>query len=200
MSHYFETPVDNGVRRSVRMTLWGNDVELSSARGVFSGAELDIGTAVLLRSCDPPEGTPRVLDLGCGIGPLALAVALECPGATVRAIDVNSLAVTLTNENAARLGVADRVTACHPDEVPDGETYDEIWSNPPIRIGKQALHDLLETWLARLAPGGVAHLVVARNLGADSLATWLAEQGHAVGRVASAKGFRVLEITRDPLP
>jgi 16S rRNA (guanine1207-N2)-methyltransferase len=72
--------------------------------------------------------------------------------------------------------------------------FTEIWSNPPIRIGKQALHDLLLTWLPRLAPGGRAVLVVGRNLGADSLHRWLEEQGHPTTRIGSAKGFRVLEV------
>jgi 16S rRNA G1207 methylase RsmC len=70
--------------------------------------------------------------------------------------------------------------------------YDEIWSNPPIRIGKTALHELLLTWLTRLTPDGVARLVVAKNLGADTLQRWLTEQGYAAERTASSKGFRVL--------
>ena len=73
-------------------------------------------------------------------------------------------------------------------------TYDQIWSNPPIRIGKSALHDLLRTWLARLTPGGVAYLVVGKNLGADTLAAWLISEGFSCTRLSSAKGFRVLEV------
>ena len=83
-----------------------------------------------------------------------------------------------------------------PEQVEPGVRYDEIWSNPPIRIGKEALHELLLTWLPRLAPDGVARLVVARNLGADTLQRWLIEQGYAVERTASAKGFRVLVVYR----
>ena len=77
---------------------------------------------------------------------------------------------------------------------PANDGYDEIWSNPPIRIGKAALHDLLRSWLPRLRPGGAARLVVARNLGADSLQRWLIDQGYACERAASAKGFRVLVV------
>jgi len=74
--------------------------------------------------------------------------------------------------------------------------FDTIWSNPPIRVGKAALHDLLGAWLPRLAPAGEAWLVVQRHLGADSLAVWLADQGWGeVEKVASAKGFRVLRVT-----
>jgi 16S rRNA G1207 methylase RsmC len=83
-----------------------------------------------------------------------------------------------------------------PDAVDPSATYDEIWSNPPIRVGKAALHDLLLAWLPRLAPGGRAVLVVGKNLGADSLQRWLGEQGYPTERLASAKGFRVLQVTR----
>lgn len=74
--------------------------------------------------------------------------------------------------------------------------FDALWSNPPIRIGKAALHTLLTTWLARLSPGASAHLVVQRNLGADSLHRWLNEQGWPTGRAASRAGYRVLRVDR----
>ena len=93
-------------------------------------------------------------------------------------------------------GVDDRYTATTPAGVPDDLELDEIWSNPPIRIGKEALHELLLTWLPRLAPGGRAVMVVGKNLGADSLQRWLGEQGFPTTRLASAKGFRVLETRR----
>ena len=92
--------------------------------------------------------------------------------------------------------VAGIPTATVPDDVPPGTRYDEIWSNPPIRIGKPALHELLATWLPRLKPDGMAWLVVGRNLGADSLQAWLIAQGWATERIASAKGFRVFKVTR----
>jgi 16S rRNA G1207 methylase RsmC len=118
------------------------------------------------------------------------------PDARVTAVDVNARAVLLANENAASLGVADRYAASLPDEVAADAEFDEIWSNPPIRIGKQALHELLLGWLPRLAPGGRAVMVVGKNLGADSLQRWLGEQGWPTTRLASAKGFRVLETRR----
>jgi len=92
--------------------------------------------------------------------------------------------------------VTDRYVALPAAGVPDDATYDEIWSNPPIRIGKEALHDLLLTWLPRLTSGGRAVMVVGRHLGGDSLQRWLGEQGYPTRRLASAKGFRVLESRR----
>ena len=147
---------------------------------------------MLLRASLIPEGTPRILDLGCGYGPIALAIAVHCPGALIDAVDVNERALALCRENAQSLGVADRVRVLRPDQVEPDARYDQIWSNPPIRIGKQSLHELLLTWLARLAPDGIARLVVGKNLGSDTLQRWLIEQGYDCERVASAKGFRVL--------
>jgi 16S rRNA G1207 methylase RsmC len=196
MSHYFETPAAPGPERLVPMRLWGFDVELLAAPGVFSGRRLDPGTAILLRTCPPPTGTPALLDLGCGAGPIACALALACPGGHVTAVDVNARAVQLTARNADRLGVAGRVAALAPDAVDPAARFDEIWSNPPIRIGKASLHDLLGAWLPRLAPGGAAKLVVARHLGADSLAAWLVGAGWPAERLGSAKGYRVLAVRR----
>ncbi len=198
--HYFSAdPVAPFARVPVTARVWGRDLHLTSGSGVFARGRLDIGTAVLFRETEPPPGG-RVLDLGCGYGVIGLAIAASSPSATVTGIDVNQRAVLLANENAAALGVADRYVAMTPDQVPNGATYDEIWSNPPIRVGKQALHDLLLTWFARLAPGGRAVMVVGKNLGADTLQRWLGEQGYPTDRLASAKGFRVLESRRLSTP
>lgn len=178
----------------IKTNLWGTEVQLITAAGVFSPDGLDRGTAILLRASPVPEGNPRVLDLGCGYGPIALAIALHCPDAKVDAVDVNERALTLCRDNATALKVADRIHICRPDDIDPEVRYDEIWSNPPIRIGKEALHLLLDSWLRRLLPSGIARLVVGKNLGADTLQRWLIAQGYRCERTASAQGFRVLEI------
>ena len=176
--------------------MWGRSFTLTSGAGVFSRGHLDHATAVLFRETEPP-GSGRVLDLGCGYGVIGLAIAAVVPGRPW------SPASTSTSGRSCwpartrpRWASKARFTACLPDEVPDDATYDEIWSNPPIRIGKPALHALLLSWLPRLVPGGRAVMVVGKNLGADSLQRWLVEQGYPTERVASAKGFRVLEVRR----
>ena len=191
--HYFETPTGPERRREVTVSAWGADLTLHSADGVFSHERLDKATAVLLASVEPPtEGT--VLDLGCGWGPIACAIAHHSPRTTVWAVDINERALGLTRDNATRLGVDVQVAA--PDDVPSELRVDHLWSNPPIRIGKPALHALLRRWLPRLADEGTAHLVVGKNLGADSLQRWLVDEGWSCERTASAKGFRVLTVTR----
>ena len=196
MSHYFAEPTGPERRRTVDVRFWDTDWRFSTANEVFSADGLDLGTAVLLRSSAAPDGAGRLLDLGCGWGVLAVALASACPGAVVDAVDVNPRALALCADNARAHGVGDRVRPLLPTDADPSATYDEIWSNPPIRIGKQALHDLLLTWLPRLKPDGVARLVVGRNLGADSLQRWLTGQGWRCERTASAKGFRVFTVSR----
>jgi 16S rRNA (guanine1207-N2)-methyltransferase len=191
--HYFSAdPSAPFKRETFTCEVWDHSLTLVSGSGVYSRGRLDPGTAVLFRETEPPA-QGQFLDLGCGYGVIGLAIARAVPLATVTAVDVNERALLLANENARALGVEGRFVACRPGDVPGNATYDEIWSNPPIRIGKSALHDLLLTWLPRLAPGGRAVMVVGKNLGADSMQRWLGEQGYPTRRLASAKGFRVLE-------
>ncbi|MBG0563330.1 class I SAM-dependent methyltransferase [Actinoplanes aureus] len=197
--HYFTAEPDTPFRRGeIEFSVAGRDYRLAVASGVFSAGRLDPGTAVLLRKGGLPgadaEGT--LLDLGCGYGPIACVLASEAPKTTVYAVDVNSRARELTAENAATLGLSDRIRVAAPDEVPDHVTFTEIWSNPPTHVGKTELRALMERWLPRLAPGGTAWLVINRNLGGDSLHTWLEGLGWTVTRTASQKGFRVLRVTR----
>ena len=192
--HYFTAdPSVPFTRVPLRAAVWGRSLELVSGSGVFAQGKLDPGTAVLFRETEPPTSAGPLLDLGCGYGVVATALALSCPTAEVWAVDVNERALLLAGENAQSLGVADRVHPRLPDAVPEELRFAELWSNPPIRIGKEALHALLLTWLPRLLPGGRAVMVVGKNLGADSLQRWLTDQGWPTTRLAGAKGFRVLE-------
>ncbi|MEO5609016.1 MAG: methyltransferase [Ornithinibacter sp.] len=193
--HYFTaSPASADERIRMRVHLAGRDLEVEVAGGVFSHGGLDRGTAVLLTEAPQPPTAGTFLDLGCGWGPVALTLGLRSPEATVYAVDVNERALDLTARNARSLGLAG-VIATPADGIPPDVRFDLIWSNPPIRVGKAALHDLLGSWLPRLAPGGVAQLVVQKNLGADSLHRWIeAELGMPCTRLSSSKGFRVLQV------
>lgn len=192
--HYFAPAADAGHSpREVRFRMDGRTWTLASDSHVFSADRLDPGTEVLLRDAPAPSGAV-LLDLGCGYGPIACLLAERVPGATVWAVDVNERARALTARNAEALGHGDRVQVASPEDVPADVTFDEIWSNPPIRIGKPALHAMLTHWLARLRPNGTAWLVVAKNLGSDSLTRWLLEQGYACQRHTSVRGYRVLRV------
>lgn len=178
----------------MRLALPDVTVDLASDRGVFSAGAVDTGTKLLLTEASSvPAGAIDLCDLGCGYGPIAVVLARRSPDATVWAVDVNERARALTVENAERNGVGDRVRVCASlDEVPGDVRFAGLWSNPPIRIGKGALHSLLETWLPRV--DGSSWLVVQKHLGADSLAAWLRESGWAVERVRARLGYRILRV------
>jgi 16S rRNA (guanine1207-N2)-methyltransferase len=177
----------------VRVVLPDVYLELATDAGVFSPGRLDPGTRLLLDESPPPPPAGDLLDLGCGYGPIACVLAKRSPGATVWAVDVNERALELCARNAAAAGLGNvRCVLAGDPSVPS--RLAGIWSNPPVRIGKAALHDLLSAWLGRLADGGQAWLVAGRNLGADSLHRWLAEQGWAVRRRAARSGYRLLQV------
>jgi 16S rRNA (guanine1207-N2)-methyltransferase len=197
--HYFSaSPGGEVVYRTISVELAGRHLDLTTSNGIFSPERVDVGTRVLLGNVPTPPPGGQLLDLGCGWGPIALSLALESPRATVWAVDVNQRALDLVRRNAESLGL-DNVNAVTPDGVPDDVSFMTVWSNPPIRVGKNELHDMLLRWLPRLEPGTDAWLVVQRNLGSDSLHRWLQAElpdEFAISRAATSKGFRVLRARR----
>jgi 16S rRNA G1207 methylase RsmC len=197
--HYFSSsPGGEPGFRPLAVRLAGREVEVTTGNGVFSPDRIDVGTQVLLGHVPAPPPGGDLLDLGCGWGPIALSLALESPHARVWAVDVNERALDLVRRNAASLGL-DNVNACRPEDVPAELRFMTIWSNPPIRVGKNELHAMLLTWLPRLEPGSDAWLVVQRNLGSDSLQRWMQGEfpaDYAFLRAATSKGYRVLRCRR----
>jgi 16S rRNA G1207 methylase RsmC len=195
--HYYSTsPSGDPVLRTISVRLAGRTFEVTTANGIFSPERVDTGTQVLLGHTPAPPPGGHFLDLGCGWGPIALTLALESPRATVWAVDVNERSLELTRRNADALGL-DNVNVCRPEDVPDDVEFRTIWSNPPIRVGKNELHAMLAHWLPRLGAGSDGWLVVARNLGSDSLHRWLQgalPRDFAVLRAATSKGYRVLRV------
>lgn len=195
--HYFSARPEVGSDPSVVELILpeGRLIRLVTDRGVFSGDRVDPGTRALL--ADGPEvAGPVLADVGCGYGPIAVTLALRGgPDVEVWAVDVNERARALCSANAESNGVADQVRVVAPDEVPHNLVIDQIWSNPPIRIGKPALHELLSSWLERLRPGtGTAEMVVQKHLGSDSLVRWLEQQGWPTTRRATRGGYRILHV------
>lgn len=193
--HYFaERPSSTTEPTTHRVKVRKLEFVLAGDRGVFNQGELDWGTRVLIENADVPPGA-TLLDLGCGSGAIAIALAMLRPDAQVWAIDVNERAVEVARRSVA-LNAVPNVRVATASEVPDDLRFDAIWSNPPIRVGKEELHRMLLEWLARLTPTGTADFVVHKNLGSDSLATWLTTQGYAVSRRSSKQGYRVLHVRR----
>lgn len=197
--HYFSANPDSPATvREISYKVADREFLVQAASGTFSASKLDPGTSILLSKHDQFPDSGNVLDLGCGWGPISLAIASLQPEATLWALDVNERSLGLTRVNAGRLGLTN-VKAVTADQIPPDLRFDAIWSNPPIRIGKAALHKLLSTWLPRLESGGRAMLVVQKQLGADSLLTWIQNEFPELtaSRFSTDKGFRILEVTRD---
>lgn len=198
--YFAAEPTVGSRRKSIPLHLPDLAIELETDRGVFSGDQIDAGTRLLLiEGAKPTASDQTVLDLGCGYGPLAITAASRAPHASVWAIDVNERAVALCADNAARLELPN-VTACTAEAVPSDLRFDLIVSNPPIRVGKTVLHELLTTWCSRLQLGGRAELVVQKHLGSDSLLRWLNEQGFPTTRRLSRGGYRLLDIAAPAHP
>ena len=194
-SHYFdEEPTTDSSPREVQLLLPDLQLALTTDRGVFGYDRIDAGTKLLLLRAPAPAPTGNLLDIGSGTGAIALTMARRCPAATVWAVDVNERARDLCRSNAERNGLTN-VNVCSPDDVPADVTFDTIWSNPAIRIGKPALHAMLLRWLSRLSPAGEVVLVVHKHLGSDSLQAWLSGQGYPTTRLASSSGYRILHAT-----
>jgi 16S rRNA G1207 methylase RsmC len=198
--HYFSQEPSSPLKpKTIQIPVAGEMVDVTTASGTFSPAQLDFGTEVLIEQMDLAPVSGNLLDLGCGWGPIALNLAKLRPNTKVWAVDVNTRSVELTQANAKNLGISN-IDAVLPVQVPADLRFSGIWSNPPIRIGKKELHELLLVWLPRLEAGGEAYLVVQKNLGSDSLQKWLTEElatGFEVSRYTSIKTYRVLKIKKN---
>ena len=197
--HYFSASPDSpSTLREITYQVADREFAVQAASGTFSASKLDPGTSILLSKFEEFPASGKVLDLGCGWGPISLAIASFSPETTLWALDVNARSMELASKNAAKLGLSN-IKVVTAEQVPQDLKFDAIWSNPPIRIGKAALHELLRTWLPRLESGGRAMLVVQKQLGADSLLSWIQAEFPDLtsSRFSTDKGFRVLEITRD---
>lgn len=199
--YFSANPNSLDLRRTLQVDLRGHEVSVQVSNGVFSSSKLDLGTAVLLKHAPQPPENGRFFDIGCGWGAISLALGFESPNAQIYAVDVNERALELTNINAKNAGLNNIHTYLVEDALKEdsSKNIDLIWSNPPIRVGKDVLHNILLTWLPRLKVGGAAYLVVQKNLGSDSLIPWLSKnlgEDFSVGKYASSKGYRIIEVLR----
>ncbi|MDO5746335.1 MAG: methyltransferase [Actinomycetaceae bacterium] len=198
-THYFTSQEPSDHLQQHRVIIRNKEYCVYSAPGVFSARHLDKATEVLLNAFVPPSTTvATVADIGCGWGPISLALAQEFPHAELWATDVNERALDLARLNLPK---RDNIHVVHDDEAfatieEDDVFFDVIVSNPPVRIGKKALYSLIERWAKRLHPHGEMWIVMGKHLGADSLGVWLTQRGYTVERVGSKKGFRILCITQ----
>jgi len=195
-NHYFDKdPKSTSNLRQVDIALGGKQLRLFTDSGVFSSSGLDKGTQILLKHSGEALGTGKILDLGAGWGPISIELAIIRPDAEILAVEINSRAIDLLEKNIASAALTN-VQSTSLAQIREN-SVDQIWSNPPIRIGKQNLHNLLTEAFGKLKDGGKAYLVVQKHLGSDSLANWIEKDlGHIVDRIDNSKGFRVFRVTK----
>jgi 16S rRNA (guanine1207-N2)-methyltransferase len=177
----------------------GFDFEFKSDSGVFSRGTLDKASEILIKEFDEnySQVPTNVVDVGCGYGPLICFVGKKFEHASLVGVEPNLRARELCAYNYQKNLGDSRLSIISPEEINVDTTFDLIISNPPIRVGKKALYELLKFWSTKLSDNGQMWLVMSKHLGADSCAKFLeSDCNMVVTRIASKKGFRVLKCSR----
>ncbi|MDO7908359.1 class I SAM-dependent methyltransferase [Paenibacillus sp. JX-17] len=193
-NHYYSRQPDTAHdRHALEVTLRGQKLRLTSDAGVFSKNGVDYGSKVLIEAMELPPAA-AVLDVGCGYGPIGLTAARMVPGGHVTMIDINGRAVELAKENAERNAISN-VTILQSDlfQEIEGQSFDVILTNPPIRAGKSTVHAIFEKSFEQLNEGGSLWVVIQKKQGAPSAQAKLEELFGEVEEVTKDKGYRILK-------
>ncbi|WP_080147342.1 class I SAM-dependent methyltransferase [Marinilactibacillus piezotolerans] len=193
--YYTNTPQSKSQQQSWSAELRGMDFTFTTDSGVFSKEKVDYGSTVLLNAADLtvfPEGP--LLDVGCGYGPIGLTLAKLDPKRTVEMVDINERAIGLARKNAADNAVSN--VSIYPSslyEAVQHKAFAGIFSNPPIRAGKQTVHRILEEAVDYLKPGGLLTIVIQKKQGAPSAQKKMESVFGNVERIALDRGYWILQ-------
>ncbi len=192
--HYFTAqPAAKSQPEQFTISVRGVELTLTSDRGVFSHGQLDDGTLRLLKKMELPEAGD-FLDLGCGYGVIGLVAAELRPEARVTLVDINERATKLAADNA-QANVISNVEVLTGDapQVLGERHFDVVLCNPPIRVGKQKLYELIGDAAERLHPGGVLWMVIHTRQGAKSHLREMAPMFSECEIVSRKWGYRVFK-------
>ena len=191
MAFYFDSNPDaKSNEKMIKCEINGCLYSFYTDNNVFSKKYLDFGTRTLLESVDIAEIKGDVLDIGCGYGPIGIYIKKTCE-CNVDMIDINERAVNLAKKNARLNNVC--VNAFISDKYSNvDKKYDYIITNPPVRVGKKILYDILFGATDHLKKDGVLYLVINKDQGAKSLKKDLAEY-YEVTILKKNKGFYVFK-------
>ncbi|WP_059048872.1 class I SAM-dependent methyltransferase [Paenibacillus senegalimassiliensis] len=192
--HYYSSkPTVAHRRKTWEVVLRGQSYRFISDAGVFAKEGVDFGSRTLIEAMEIASDA-KVLDVGCGYGPIGLTAARLATQGHVTMIDVNSRAVELARENAAANRISN-VTILESDlyaALEEGR-YDIVLTNPPIRAGKSTVHAIFEGAHERLKPGGALWIVIQKKQGAPSAKEKLESLFASVEEVAKDKGYRIFK-------
>lgn len=199
MDHYYsKKPTTKSEQQTWETFVEDESFSFVTDTGVFSKNKLDTGSEVLMTTAGKmkyPKGD--LLDIGCGYGPVGLYLARKFPDRQVEMVDINERALALAAENAKRNQI-DNVSIYQSDlfmEVKN-KKFAGIFSNPPIRAGKQVVHEILEESYDYLIEGGALQIVIQKKQGAPSAREKMKEVFGNVERIALEKGYWILESRR----
>ncbi len=197
-SHYFINDKNlPSKERTVEYEINGIKFQLISDQGVFSKNELDKGSRILIETLLPLTLKGKMLDIGCGIGPIGLTLAYFSPSLNVTCSDVNTRALALCERNAQKLSLSQRVTCLQSDIYIEIEgLYDSIVSNPPIRAGKKVTYAIYVDAKSHLIDGGSLYVVVRKAQGALSVKAYLEEVFGNSEVLKKCKGYYILKATK----
>ena len=198
MSHYFdENPTLESNVKEIKFSLYGQNYAYYTDNGVFSKSQIDQGSYILLKVILPLQLSGRILDLGCGYGPIGLTIAQNSKEARVDLADINSRALALASKSGERLNLNNRVTFLHSDifEKIEGP-YDSIVVNPPIRAGKVVTYRMYSESKQYLIDGGSLYVVIRRKQGAESALKYIETVFENVSVLHKEKGYWIIKATK----
>lgn len=194
--YYSQKPTAGHDIHTIEATLRGRTYSFQSDAGVFSKKGIDFGSRLLIETMELASDA-RVLDVGCGYGPIGLAAAALAHRGTVTMIDINERAIELAKRNAQRNGIAN-VRILQSDRLSEmlQEEFDAVLTNPPIRAGKEVVHGIFEQAAEVLVPGGALWIVIQKKQGAPSAFAKLEELFASVEEVRKDKGYRIFKAVK----
>ncbi|OLO27183.1 16S rRNA methyltransferase [Alkalihalophilus pseudofirmus] len=198
-NHYFsEKPSVESNRSTFVFDLRGSTLKFTSDAGVFSKREVDFGSRLLLDAFTFPEVKGDILDMGCGYGPIGLALAKENKALTVYMADINERAVELTKENATDNKITNiKVIQSNLFEAIEKDNFAAILTNPPIRAGKSTVHQIFEQAYSKLVSGGQLWVVIQKKQGAPSAIEKLKTLYTNVEVVQKKKGYFIIQAEKN---
>ncbi|MCQ2802179.1 MAG: methyltransferase [Bacilli bacterium] len=198
MSHYFDLdPSLESNVRTITFSLYNKEYRYYTDNGVFSKSRIDEGSYIFLKVLLPLHLTGRILDLGCGYGPIGLTIAQNELEARVDLADINSRALALASRSGTELELNSRVTFLQSDiyEKIEGP-YDSIVVNPPIRAGKVVTYKMYSGAKQFLIDGGSLYIVIRRKQGAESAFKYLETLFENVSVLHKEKGYWIIKATK----
>ncbi|ARK28504.1 class I SAM-dependent methyltransferase [Halalkalibacter krulwichiae] len=192
--YYTENPGVESEEREWSFTLRGETFSFCSDRGVFSKKEVDFGSRLLIEVFRLPDINGPILDIGCGYGPIGLALAKDDGGRIVHMVDVNERALELSRRNAEKNNISNIIVykSDRLEEVVEKQ-FAAIVTNPPIRAGKQVVHSIFEQAFEHLADKGELWVVIQKKQGAPSAIEKLKSHFNEVEVVEKKKGYFIIK-------